>query len=255
MLGGSMPVTQLVAMMHGLPAQQAAGLLMSLPADRLDATLATMGLADIVKVLQAMKPGDQGAILSKLSLEQIAGLLRMVPAGQAARLLSSLSQDRMLALARDLPATELPMLLELLDPVHQDRLLEGMDPDRADQFRAMRYQHEVAQALARTNVKVASPVGGHGDALLVEIYGRSIVVTFHYQEHGVLPPHELRRAEAEAGRARAHGALAVSNAPLSEGVGTYHREALRWGRLINAVTWVDPRDDGVLARMLVGFVR
>jgi hypothetical protein len=81
------------------------------------------------------------------------------------------------------------------------------------------------------------------------------VVAVHYQEHGMLTQHDLQKAEEEADRAQARGALAVSNVPLAEGVSDYHREALRWGRLVNAVTWVDPRDDGVLARVLVGLVR
>ncbi|WP_113701835.1 magnesium transporter MgtE N-terminal domain-containing protein [Nonomuraea lactucae] len=255
MLGGRMPVAQLVTMVHGLPARQAADLLMSLPADRLDATLAAMRLADIVKVLEAVQPDRQDGILAKLSPEQIAGLLRSVPAGQAARLLSSLPRDRIVAVAKGLPASEVPMLLEVLRPEHQEAVLEAMDPQWAGKVVARRYERGVAQALARTNVKVASLDGGQSDALLVEVLDRFIVVTVHHHEHGLLTLHDLRKAEETAHRTQARGALAVSNVPLSREVVEYHREALRWGRLINAVTWVDPSHDGLLARMLVGLVR
>jgi hypothetical protein len=179
----------------------------------------------------------------------------MVPVGQVARLLPSLPRDRMLTLVRDMPAAEIPALLEVLDPVHQDMVLEAMDPYWAGKFLATRYQRGVAQALDRTNVQITSPRGGPGDTLLVKVYSRFIVVTVHYQEHGQLRIHDLQKAEKESDRAQAGGALAVSNVPLAEGVSAYCREALRRGQLINAVTWVDPRDDGVLARVLVGLVR
>jgi hypothetical protein len=81
------------------------------------------------------------------------------------------------------------------------------------------------------------------------------VIAVRYFETGALTPYDMREVEAAAARAEANGTLAVTNVSVPKDVVDYGRDARGAGRLIDAVTWVDSRHDGLLQRALVSLVR
>lgn len=253
--GGMMPVTHVVAMLRSSPPQHAAGLLASMPADRMRAALAAMEPADIARVLGGMKPQNRPAVLTSLPPEQVARVLLLLSIEQAAGLLSALPEEWILAIVNVLPAPAVPVLIMAMDPERQAALMETMDPRWSGGLAATMYEQGVAQAVGRTNATVSTPNREYTGDLLVETFGRLITVTARYHEHGDFTLAEIRQCQEVAARMQAHGALAVTNAPLSNEVLDYIDAARARNWLIDAVTWIDQRYDGILQRTLVGLIR
>jgi hypothetical protein len=254
--GGMMPITQLVAMLRTTPPQHAAGVLLAMPMDRINAVLGAMKPVDVARLLIGTKPPQRNTVLGLLSIEQIIGVLRTLPVEHAATLLAGLPKDHIVAVIDGLPPKAVPVLLEAMPPEFRAALLGEMDPYQADGTLTTMYQRGVAQALGRTNVHITYPNGDQDPTLLVQTFERLIVVSICYHdENGALSQREIRSAEDTATWLRAHGVLVVTNAPLTQEAIGYRSDARAMDRLVDVVTWIDNRHDGMLQRALVSLVR
>ena len=250
-----MPVTQLVAMLRGTAPQHAAGVLLAMPTDRVNAVLTAMQPADIARLLSGMKAGQRNTVLSMLTIEQIIGVLRTMPVEHAAGLLAGMPKERIVEVIDGLPPKAVPVLMEAMPPEFRAALLDEMDPYQADGTMSTMYQRGVAQALGRTNVQITYPNGEQDPTLLVQTFERLIVVAICYHDDGALSQREIRTAEDTAAWMRANGTLVVTNAQLTQEAIGYRSEARSRERLVDVVTWLDPRHDGALQRALVSLVR
>lgn len=254
--GWMMPIDEVIKMVLNAPPQEGCRILASLPPDRLQSVLAGMQPTDLARVLATAREEHRVELSAKLPPQQITGMLRTMPERQAALLLSSLSAKRILTVMNSLSAAETAMLLEAMRPQQRSTLLASMDPHQAALLRSLMYQRGVAHVLSGTNVRVSPAPAGRGNALLVEISGRTILLSIHFIEEGEFTTRELSQAEEAAHQARTHGLLAVTNAPLSREVGDRRYDLPgRDGRPADVVLWTDAGQNGALLRALVGLVR
>lgn len=187
-------------------------------------------------------------LIDALSVEQLIKLFRTDSTDQAVGLLLMLSHDRLSAVVDGLPDEDVVVLLTRLPVDQQIALLEVMDPRRAYAALSRRYEHGVADALARANVDVTIPEGTPSGVVLVQGLGWRIVVAARYGDDGRIA---VRDAEEGAYRLRANGALSVTDHQPAEDVVRYCRESRHDDRPVDAVTWIDTRYDGSLTRTLV----
>lgn len=254
--GWMMPIDEVIKMVLNAPPYEGCRILASLPPDRLQSVLNGMQVTDLARVLATAREEHRAELSAKLPPQQLTGMLRTMPEDQAALLLSALSTKRILTVMNSLSDAEVAMLLEAMRPQQRSSLLAAMDPYQAAMLRSMLYERRIAQVLARTNVRVALPPGGRGDALLVEVSGRTILLSIHFIDEGEFTTRELSQAEELARRARTHGLLAVTNAPVSREIGEHRFDRpSRAGRPADVVVWTDPGQDGALLRALVSLVR
>jgi hypothetical protein len=247
-----MPVTHLIAMIRSTPPESAVGLLTAIPADRLPVVMAAMRPADIARLLPATRSDFRGKLIEVLSANQLIELVRAMSTDQAVALLSTLSHERLSSVVGGLPDKVVSALLSTLPANRQTALLAVMDPRQVRAVLSRMYEHDVAQALVRSNAEVTVPDGAPFGILLVQTLGWRIVVAARYGDDGRVA---VRDAEEAAYRLRASGALSVTNHQPAEDVVRYCRESQRQGRPIDAVAWTDTRHDSPLKRTLVSLIR
>ena len=165
--GWMMPIDELVKMVLNAPPQEGCRILTSLPPDRLQAVLNGMQVTDLAHILAGAREEHRAELSAKLPPQQIIDMLRGMPEDLAALLLASLSTKRILTVMGGLSAPEAAVLLEAMRPHQRSSLLAAMDPQQAVMLQTLMYERGVANVLARTNVRVTTPSGVHGDALLV----------------------------------------------------------------------------------------
>ncbi|MEV5414100.1 hypothetical protein AB0K60_35360 [Thermopolyspora sp. NPDC052614] len=253
--GWMMPIDELINNVLSAPPSEAARLLVALPPDRFEPVLQAMRIQDLVHVATAAKADDQAELMARLPITKIQDLVHALPPAYSATLLATLSNKRLLAVMEGVAPAETSELLRVMPEEQRVMLLNSMDRRNAGSLLASGYELDIAQVLGRTNVKVSSLGEGQTDALLVGIFGRYILVTIHYIDHGEFTAQDLQKAEARAQGMQVSAVLAVTNARISMDVPEYGREALRRGRLIDVVTWTDSGHDGILQRTLVQLVR
>jgi len=250
--GGMVPVTQLIAMIRSTPPQSAAGLLTAMPADRLPIVIAEMRPADIARLLPATRPDFRDTLLATLSADQSIDLVKATSTDQAVTLLSTLPQERLDSVVGGLPNPVVSVLVATLPSNRRSALLASMDPRRAHAVLSRTYEHDVAQALARSNVDVTIPDGAPDGILFVRTLGWRIAVAARFGDDGRVA---VRDAEDAAYRLRANGALSVTSRQPAKDVVRYCHESQRQGRPVDAVAWIDTWQDGALKRTLVGLVQ
>jgi Mg/Co/Ni transporter MgtE len=243
-----MPVTQLIAMMRRTPPQSAVGLLTAMPADRLPVVIAAMAPPDVARLLPATGPDLRDALIDALSASRLAEVMQAVPTDQAVAVLRALPPDRLRAVVDGLPDESVSVLLATLPKDRQAALVDGMDPHRVYAVLSRTYEHNVAQALRRSNADVTVPDDAPGGILLVQTLGRRVAVAARYGDDGRVA---VRDAEDAAYWLRASAALSVTNHQPREDVVRYCHESQRAGRPIDAVAWIDTWQDSALNRTLV----
>jgi Mg/Co/Ni transporter MgtE len=253
--GWMMPIDELINVVLSAPPPEAARVLVGLPPDRFEPVLQAMRIQDLVHVATAAKADDQAELMSRLPVSKIQDLVHALPPAYSATLLATLPNKRLLAVMEGVAPAETSELLRVMPDEQRAMLLNSMDRSNAGSLLASSYELDVAQVLGRTNVKVSSLGEGQTDALLVGIFGRYILVTIHFLDHGEFTAQDLQKAEARAQGMQVSAVLAVTNAPIAMDVPEYGRDAMRRGRLINVVTWTDSGHDGMLQRTLVQLVR
>lgn len=253
--GWMMPIDELVTIVLSAPPTEAARLLVSLPPDRFEPVLQAMHVQDLAHVATAAKADDQAELMSRLPIGRIQDLVHALPPAYSAGLLATLPPRRLLTVMEGVSPAETSELLRVMPEEQRSTLLGSMDRHNAASLLASGYELDIAQALGRTNVTVTSLGEGQTDALLVGIFGRYILVTIHFVDHGDLTAQDLQKAAARAQGMQVSAVLAVTNAPVGTDVREYVRDALRRGHLIDVVTWTDAGHDGMLQRTLVQLVR
>jgi MgtE-like protein len=243
-----MPVTQLIAIMRSTPPESAVGLLTAMPADRFPVVVGAMGPADIARLLPVTPLDLRDALIDALPASQLTEVMRAVSTDQAVALLPTLRPERLRAVVDGLPDDSVSVLLATLPKDRQAALVDVMDPHRVYAVLSRTYEHNVAQALRRSNADVTVPDDAPGGILLVRTLGRRIAVAARYGDDGRVA---VRDAEDAAYWLRAGAALSVTNHQPREDVVRYCDDSQREGRPIAAVAWIDTWQDSALKRTLV----
>jgi hypothetical protein len=246
--GGTMPVTQLIAMIRNSPPRSAAGLLMAMPAERLPAVAAALRPADLVRLIPALKPEARRGLIQALGPEQLFDVISGVPVDEAAVLVPMVPSERLGPIVAGLSDGALAALLGGLPPDQRQRVESVADPRRERQVRDLEYGDAVTRALVRGNFQVTR----HNDSMLVTNARWRIAVAARHGDDGRVA---VRDAEDTAYKLRTHGALAVSSVAAADDVLRYCRQSRADGRPLETVTWVDERHDGHLIRALVSLLR
>lgn len=253
--GWMMPIDELIKNVLSAPPADGARVLIGLPPDRFEPVLQAMRIQDLVRIATAAKPKDQAELMARLPIAKIQDLVHALPPAYSVALLATLSDKRLIAVMEGVSPAETSELLRVMPEEKRAMLLNSMDRRNAGSLLASSYELDVAAVLGRTNVTVTSLGEGQTDALLVGIFGRYILVTIHFIDHGEFTAQDLQKAEARAQGMQVSAVLAVTNATIAMDVQEYKLDAMRRGRLIDVVTWTDSGHDGQLQRMLVQLVR
>ncbi|MBG6068914.1 hypothetical protein [Micromonospora ureilytica] len=123
------------------------------------------------------------------------------------------------------------------------------------EYQALMYEDYLATALTGLGARVARLRVDQWFDMLAQTASGSAAVVVKYREHGPLGLKDLERADYATQRARVGGVLVVTNAPLSGEVEQYNASRSPDDRPIEAVTWNDARDNGLLARALARTAR
>ncbi|MEU5780122.1 hypothetical protein [Micromonospora lupini] len=120
---------------------------------------------------------------------------------------------------------------------------------RSPRYRGDLYESKIALALQEAGIMVSRRGMDYGPDLLAETSMGLAAIDVKYRERGLLGMRDIRQAESLASRFGRVGVLVVSNAPLSPEVERYNADENN--RLVEAVTWNDEKDSGLLARALM----
>lgn len=112
----AMPVAGVTAMLRMTAPSKAAGILMSMPADRIHAVLNAMDPADIARILAAAKPERAVPALCALAPERIALIFMAIPAQLAAGLLRAMPENLVSSVLVMMPAERAEQLVAVLRP-------------------------------------------------------------------------------------------------------------------------------------------
>jgi hypothetical protein len=111
-----MPVAGVTAMLRMTAPPKAAGILMSMPADRIQAVLTAMEPADLGRILATAKPERAVPALCALAPERIALILMATAVQPAARFLAAMPTDLVSSVLVMMPAERAEQLVAVLRP-------------------------------------------------------------------------------------------------------------------------------------------
>ncbi|WP_406106800.1 hypothetical protein [Micromonospora globbae] len=123
------------------------------------------------------------------------------------------------------------------------------------EYQALMYEDRIATALTGLGAKVTRLRVDQWFDMLAQTASGSAAVVVKFRERGPLGLKDLERADYATQRATVGGVLVVTNAPLSGEVEQYNASRAPGDRPIEAVTWNDVRDNGLLARALARTAR
>jgi hypothetical protein len=246
------PPEDVISRIVAAPPADAAALVLDLAWPQTRAVIAALGPREVARLLQGVRadrvaellshvsPGALPAVLANLSVPAVAELLPLVPVETAVRVVTHLS-----------PEIADQLLLAL--PTQHRMVLQGLLRPAVSTAQAGGYADHAEQAVRRATGRVATrdPRGG---GLLIEVFGRPVQVLVRDHPGGTFGSAELQAAVVATNWRHIVGLLVLTNAPLDPGLGAAVREARQHGYVVEAVPWLDERDDGVLKRMLVRLV-
>ncbi|GAB7046907.1 hypothetical protein JCM9534A_20330 [Catenuloplanes indicus JCM 9534] len=252
LMGGMMPVNQLIVMIRNSPPANGVTLMKGMPPDRLPVVVKELTPADLARLLPAMAGDYRDRVVGMLSDAQLVGLAGKVPPESAAAALRTLPEDRLVAIVDRLPGPVSSALFGSLPSAVQPDVLSKLDPRQAQAAVAPHYERAVADALARANTEVMIPHSGPGGVLLVPLFGRRVAIAARHGDDGRVA---VRDAEEAAYHHRAHAALAITDLPAADDVLAYCSQARREGRALDTALWAGDRHDNSLKKALVGLFR
>jgi hypothetical protein len=242
------PLDEVLARIAAAPAADAAALVLDLPWPQARAVLAALGPREAARLLRGVRadrvaellnhiaPGALPGVLAQLSVPDMAELVPLVPVEMAVHVVTHLPPE----IAADL-------LLAL--PTQQRTVLQRLLPTPAGTGPTGRYQSEAEQALRRATGGV--PQRDQRGALWTEVFGRPIQVIVQDRPGALFGPQDLHAAMGATDWRTSTGLLVLTNATLEPALGAQLREARQHGYVVEALQWLDERDDGALKRILV----
>ncbi len=252
LMGGMMPVTQLIVMIRSSPPANGVTLMKGMPPDRLPVVVKELTPADLARLLPVMQPDYRQRVVGLLTEAQLIGVAAKLPTDAAVTVLRALPADQLVTLADRLPGPVATALYDALPARVQPEVLSRMDPRQAQAAVAPHYERAVAEALARANAEVLIPHSGPSGILLVPLFGGRVAVAPRHGDDGRVA---VRDAEEAAYHHRANAALAITDVPVAEEVRAYCTQARREGRTLDTAFWSSERHDGTLKKALVGLFR
>ena len=245
--GGMSPITNLVAIVRSSPPSVAARLISELPKDRMLDVVTVLDSGSIVRLLAAADTGLRATLMDALPPDRLSSLASTIPP----EILLSLPNEGLTALANGLPSAVVSHLLGLMRDERRAAFLGALEPAVAFAALSLEYQTEVANALARANLRVTVPSGVPAGVVLGQGNQWQVVVAARYHDDGTKA---LRDAEATAHQLRVRGALSVTNLRPASDVVAYCRESQRLGHAVDAISWTSVKHDNLLIRTLVSLL-
>jgi hypothetical protein len=252
LMGGMMPVTQLIVMIRSSPPANGVTLMKGMPPDRLPVVVKELTPADLARLLPVMQADYRSRVVGMLTEAQLIGVAAKLPPDAAVTVLRALPSERLLPLADRLPDAVATALYDTLPARVQPEVLSRMDPRQAQAAVAPHYERAVAEALARANAEVLIPHSGPAGILLIPLFGGRVAVAPRHGDDGRVA---VRDAEEAAYHHRANAALAITDVPVADEVHAYCVQARREGRALDTALWGGDRHDGMLKKALVGLFR
>jgi hypothetical protein len=223
-----LPWPQARAVIAALGPREAARLLRGVRADR------------VAELLGHISPNALPAVLANLAIPEIAELLPLVPVETAVRVVSHLAPD----------ATD-QLLLAL--PSQHRIVLQGLLPPPVAAGPTGGYVDQVEQAVRRA-AGIVSGRDPRSGGLLTEVFGRPVQVLVRDRPGATFGAADLQAAIAATNWRHTAGVIVLTNATLDPALGAAMREARQRGYAVEAMSWHDERDDGILKRTLVRLV-
>ncbi len=251
LLGGMMPIAQLIEIVRHVPPRQAADLLRELPPDRLTAILAGLKPNEIARLVGVASGQFRDTVIEKLDDPRLLDVLDCQAEAAAAEVLVALPDERLCAIAVTLPDHALATLLPALADARLAMVLDAFDPVRRTAILSRRYSLDVADALVRANMRLDPAIRESPEIMLAHGLGWRVVVAAGFHDDGSTA---VNRAEDAAYRIGAHSALAVTEIRPSDAVLTYCALAREAGRSVAAVHLTGHGHDGPLKRTLVSLL-
>jgi MgtE intracellular N domain len=239
-----------VAQIMSAGANQAANMLLGMPAVQIRAVLNDLGPAEVARVVVGAHPDRKAdllgiigsdrmpAVLSRLTVHQLADVVSVLPIEVAVRLVHDMS-----------PRAAADLLLEI-PTQRRAALQEAMTPSRPDEFAATVYQRHAEDSILRIATRVSWLDQSTG-SLLTEVLGRPVQVTIRYRADPVFSEIDLHSAAQAADWRRIVGLVVLTNAEPVPGIALMIRDLRTMGHAIEVVPWLDDRDDGLFKRALV----
>jgi hypothetical protein len=248
LLGGMMPIVQLIDIVRSVPPRDAANLLREMPQDRLVAVIEGIGPGGVARLLTGATGDFRATLVAALSESQLLDVLRALSESEATRLLTTLPEQRLHMVVGTMRDEGVARLLSVLPEGRQTEVLEAMDPGRRHAALSRKYEADVAEALRRANVEVSLPTKEPPGILLAQGLGWLIAIAAGYGDDGT---RSVPAAEAGALRMGANAALSITSLRPSDAVVDHCRGVRAQGRPLDAVIWTEERHDGQLKRTLV----
>jgi hypothetical protein len=252
-VGFVLPTNDVVAQIMSAGANQAATMLLGMPAVQIRAVLNDLGPAEVARVVVGAHPDRKADLLGVIGSDRMPAVLSRLTVHQLADVISVLPIEVALRLVRDMsPRAAADLLLEI-PTQRRAALQEAMTPSRPDEFAATVYQRQAQESILRIATRV-SWLDQSAGSLLSEVFGRTVQVMIRYRADEVFTEVDLHAAAQAADWRRIVGLVVLSNATPVPGVASMLRDLRAMGHPVELVPWADDRDDGTFKRALVRIV-
>lgn len=246
---GHMPTKQVIALLTSAKPAQAAGILLSMTPDRVAVLLTELDPAHTARILLAARdrradvfmaiPAEQvPQVLAHLSMPQFVELLVAVPPPAAAQLL------------RDRPPRWAADILSELPPETSTRLRAILTEDQSEAFSSAVYERRAAESVVGIATRVSWSDQRACD-LLAEVFGKQVHIAVRYLPRAPLTASDVDLAASYAHWGHIVGLVLLTNVALDDSGSQQARAFTRSGRPLEALRWIDERDDGAFKRALV----
>jgi hypothetical protein len=187
------------------------------------------------------------AVLAQLSAVQVAEMISYVPMSLALWVVQQLPRQAVADVLLVLPSQWRVPLQEALEASPTATATPTEGPTN-------KYFEAAGAAVRRmsSNVSWLDPRVG---TLVTELFGRPVQVTLRDRPDGIFAADDMRAAAGGVDWRRMSALLVLTNASLDPSLGAASRDLAQRGYIVEIVVWGDDRDDGVLKRALVRFLR
>lgn len=238
---------EVVNRIRAAEAGHAAAFVLGLPPQQTRDVLVALGPREVARLLLGARADRVPDLVDRIVPELLPGVLAHLDVVRAAQLISLLPMELAVRVMRSMsPAAAAELLLTL--PTHQRLALQEALPAPQPSGGAGAYARAVEQSIGRSAERLTWL---DQRSLIAELFGRAVQIVVWDAPDTVFTAAQLHSIAGSVDWRRVRGLLVMTNAELDSGVAGAIRDARQHGYAVDALTWLDERDDGLLKRALV----